>query len=181
MRASIVIALAVAGSVAFTQARGQEVAFASSVDFDVAEVDAPGEVVDFLLTATDARLMNIEEGTMASTNGGSKEIKEYAGKLVNDQLTMLGYIKKMALLRGLILPDRVSEEKREGCDKLAELSGKRFDRKFSKMMIKDRKQDLELFQKAVNSSDDEVRKFAELYIPVLQDHLRRARALKKLV
>ncbi len=173
--------MAVAGSAAFEQVRGQEVAFASAVDYDAAEVNASSEVVDFLLTATDERLMNIEEGTMASRKGGSKDIKDYAGKMVNDQRRMLGYIKKIALLRGLMLPDEISQKKREGCDKLARLSGRKFDKKFVEMMIDDRKRDLELFRKAVNSSDEEVREFAQLYIPVIENSLKRAKALKRLV
>ena len=178
MKACIVIALAVAGSAAFEHVRGQEIAFASASNFDAAEVNAPSDVVDFLLIATEERLMNIEEGRVATRSGGSQEIKDYAWKLVNDQGMMLGHIKKMALLRGLILPDHISEESREECDELAGLSGKKFDKKYIKMLIDDRKRDLELFRKAANSSDSEVREFAKMFIPVIEGHLKRAKALK---
>ena len=180
MKAVIAMALAVAGSAAFCQVNAQEVAYASTVNFE-AEVNASSDVVDFLLTASDERLMNIEEGTMAWKRAGSKEIKEYAEKMMIDQRLMLGYIKKMALLRGLVLPEDVDAENSEGCDKLSGLTGRKFDKVFVKMMIEDREYDLKLFREAAESSDYEIREFAKEYIPVLEEYLERAKALKKLV
>lgn len=180
MKASIVIALAVAGSAAFVQVKGQEVAYASA-NMYVAEVNATSDVVDFILTTSNERLMNIEEGTMASERSGSQEIKEYAWKMMTDQRVMLGYVKKMALLRDINLPDDIQRTNNEGCDRLAGLRGKKFDRRFVKMVIEDRERDLELFRRATHSSDAEIREFARLYIPALEEHLEKAKGLKNVV
>jgi putative membrane protein len=181
MKGLIVIALAVAGGAAFNEVRGQEVAYAAVSDLYASEVNAPDDVVNFLLTATDARLMNIEEASLAWKKGGSKEIKDYAWQMVNEQRMMLGYIKKMALMRGLILPENIKGEKKDECNKLAVLSGKQFDKRFIEMIIRDRKRDLELFKVAAHSSDPEVREFAEQYIPIIERYLKQTKALKKLV
>lgn len=175
MKGFVVIAFAVACGAAFCRARAQEVAFASAVNYE-AEVNAPGDVISFLLTATDERLMNIEEGTLAWRNSGSQNVRDYATRMMIDQRVMLGYIKKMALLRGLILPERAGRE----CDKLAGLSGRKFDKVFIKMMIADREYDLELFSRAAESSDIEIRRFAKLYIPVLEEQLLQAKALRRI-
>jgi putative membrane protein len=179
MKAFMVVALAVAGGAAFQQAQGQEMAFAGVTHTYAAEVDAPSDVVDFLRAATDERLINIDEAILASRNGRSQEIRDYAGKMMNDQLVMLGYIKKIAVLRGLILPERLSKENREGYEKLAALSGKRFDKKFVNQMIDDRTRDLDLFRQALDSSDAEVREFAEFYLPLIQKQLERVKELKR--
>jgi putative membrane protein len=181
MKGLIVVALVVAGSTTFAQVDRQDVGFASTVNFYAAEVNASSDVVDFLVTANGAHLMNIEEGTLASRNAQSQKIKEYARKMMNDQRKMLGYIKKLAVLRDINLPGRISDENRDGCDKLAGLSGKKFDKKFVKMMINERKRDLDLFKQAASSSDPEVREFAQLYIPVLENHLKNAKELKSLI
>lgn len=173
------IALAVAGSTAFEQVNGQQVAFASMTNYDVAEVNASGDVVDFLLSATDTRLISIEEATVALNNGSSEKIRDFARKMVIDQTKILGYIKKLSLMRGLELPDHVNEEIQTSCDKLAGMSGDKFDKEFVNLIIKDRKRDLELFRKATYSSDPEIREFAELCIPVLEEQLKNARELKK--
>jgi len=121
-------------------------------------------------------LTNIEGGLIASTNGGTQEIRDFAKKITNDQRKMSGYIKKMALFRDINLPDQSDEEKE--WNKLASLSGKKFDRRFLTMVIDDRKRDLELFRKAATSADPDVREFAESSIPVIENHLKRARELK---
>jgi putative membrane protein len=180
MKAYIVMALAVAGGGAFAQERGEAVAYASTISYEASEGSlARKEVVDFLVAAADVRMMDMEEGSLAWRNGRSEKIKDYAEEMVRDQGMMLGHLKKMAVLRGIILPNDVSDERREGRKKLADLSGRKFDRKFVRAMILDHKRDLKLFKEAVDSPDDEVSEFAELYIPVIQNNLRRAKELRR--
>lgn len=141
------------------------------------KVDA--DVAEFLVTAADARMMDMTEGTLATQRGTTKEIKEYGKVMINDQKAMLTEIKKMAKRRKVALPSGISNEKEEGRKELAELSGKEFDKKFIRMMIIDHKRDLKLFRKAVKSNDEEISEFAELYIPILQSHLARIKEINE--
>jgi putative membrane protein len=137
------------------------------------------EVAEFLVKAADARMMDIEQGDLASVKGTTIGVKQYGETMVKDQNAMLKEIKELAGEREIALPKDMSNEKKEGRDDLAELSGEKFDKKFLKMMVIDHKRDLKMFRKAVKSDDEGVSEFAELYVPVIQSHLARAKALKK--
>lgn len=158
MKAYLIIAMIAAGSAALA---------------------ADKDVVEFLTTAADARMMDMNEGSLAEEKGTTEAIQAYGQTMVKDQRAMLTELRKIAALRGVTLPEEISEEKQEGRDELAKLSGEKFDKKFLKMIIKDHKRDLKQFRRAVNSSDEEVSEFAELYIPLIQSHLVRAKELKK--
>lgn len=135
------------------------------------------EVAEFLVTAADGRMMDIREGKRAAHHGTKIVIQEYGNVMINDQQLMLDLIRKMAAARNIELPADISNEKKEGSEDLANTLEHKFDRKFLRMMIIDHKRDLKLFKKAVKCDDEEVSEFAELYIPVIQNHLARARAL----
>lgn len=47
------------------------------------------------------------------------------------------------------------------------------------MIIKDHKRDIRDFKKAMNSDDPDIREFAKRNLPLLEDHLEKAQALKK--
>lgn len=137
------------------------------------------DVAEFLVQAADARMMDIDEGTLATKRGDAPKVKEYGKVMINDQKIMLKEIRKMARARKVALPTGISDEKEKGKAQLSALDGREFDEKFVRMMIIDHKRDLKMFRKAVKSDDDEISEFAELYIPVLQSHLARAKKLKE--
>lgn len=88
-------------------------------------------------------------------------------------------LRTLAESKNLQLPVEMSEEKTEELARLKKVSGESFDRRFRRMIIKDHKRDIRLFEKAVESQDPDIRAFAKKHLPLLEEHLEQARALNQ--
>ena len=135
-------------------------------------------VYDFIREMAEARMMDLEEGKIAQQRSTTKDLKSYGTLMVNQQTEMLNEIKKLASLKNVTLPTALGEEKSEGLKNLKEVHGKSFDKKFIKMMIADHKRDVKKFERATRSTDADVQVFATRYLPYVQSHLDKIKALK---
>jgi len=61
--------------------------------------------------------------------------------------------------------------------RLNSLSGGTFDKAYAEMMVSDHQQAVALFEKAAQSSDIDVKKYAGKYLPILKKHLKQVNAL----
>jgi putative membrane protein len=134
-------------------------------------------VKEFITEMTEARLMDLEEGKIAQQKCTTKELKSYGMLMVNDQTEMLHELKKLAARKNVSLPQVLGPDKTEGLKALKEVHGKPFDKKFIKMMIVDHKRDVKKFERATQSRDADVQVFATRYLPYVQAHLQKIRAL----
>ena len=135
-------------------------------------------VTAFITEMAEARLMDLEEGKIAQQRSTTKDLKSYGTLMVKDQTEMLREIKKLAVLKNVSLSNELGPDKAEGLKDLKEVHGKSFDKKFIKMMTIDHKRDMKKFERATRSSDADVQVFATRYLPYIQSHLERIRALK---
>jgi putative membrane protein len=75
------------------------------------------------------------------------------------------------------LPAALTASHKHDADKLGKLSGKEFDRAYSRYMLDDHMMDVADFQKAAKSSKDtDIKDFAARTLPTLQSHLQLAQA-----
>jgi putative membrane protein len=123
-------------------------------------------------------LMNLEEGKIAQQRSTTKDLKSYGTLMVNDQTEMLREIEKLADLKNVSLPSELGPDKAAGLMDLKGVHGKSFDKKFIKMMTIDHKRDVKRLEHATRSSDADVQVFATRYLPYIQSHLEKIRALK---
>jgi putative membrane protein len=135
-------------------------------------------VTEFITDIAEARMMDLEEGKIAQQRSTTKDLKSYGALMVNDQTEMLNEIKKLAALKGVELPSSLGENKEKGLNDLKEVHGRSFDKKFIKMMIIDHKRDLKKFERATRSTDADIQVFATKYLPFVQSHLQKIKALK---
>jgi putative membrane protein len=135
--------------------------------------DAP----TFIVNMADARLMDREEGRLAAGYGSTQEIRDYGTLMVKDQETLYAELKQLAASKNITLPGSISEKKSKALEKLGTFRGKKFDRKFLKMMKIDHKRDVRRFEKATAFDDAATKAFAQKYLSMIQRHLE---AVKKL-
>jgi putative membrane protein len=140
---------------------------------------ANDETTEFLYEMTEARLMDLEEGKTAAQRGTTRALKDYGVLMVKDQTEMLKDLKKIAEGKHIQVPLLVGEEKRQGLEDLRKVHGKDFDKKFIKMMINDHKRDVRKFEAATHSNDADLQVFATKYLPIVEAHLIKIKALKK--
>lgn len=129
------------------------------------------DVAEFLVMSADARMMDSQEGKLATQKGTTSAIRKYGKWMMKDQAILLKDIKKLAAARRIALPISISNKKENGREDLAAKNGEDFDEKFIKMMIIDHERDIRLFEKATEFDDIEVNAFAKKYLPTLQAHL----------
>ena len=148
------------------------------------ERKAAGKILDedvaaFLVKSADARMMDKMEGSMAAKKGTTKAIRRYGQLMVHDQALLLQKIKILAKTTKATLPAGISDKKESGREDLADKNGKDFDRRFLKMMRIDHQRDVEMFTKALELKDKNVSAFARQYLPMIQSHLDKVKALEK--
>ena len=142
--------------------------------------NAPSDefVTEFITDIAEARMMDLEEGKIAQQRSTTRDLKSYGALMVNDQTEMLNELRTLATLKGVELPSSLGEYKEKGLNDLKEVHGKSFDKKFIRMMIIDHKRDLKKFEKATRSTDADIQVFATKYLPYVQSHLQKIKALK---
>jgi putative membrane protein len=141
----------------------------SAIDNDISE---------FLTKAADARMMDIEQGKLASARGTTPEIKQYGERMIKDQTKLLHEIRVLAASKNIALPATLSEDKADGLEDLREKEADAFDKKFIRMMTIDHKRDVREFEDATEFKDRDVQKFATTYLPLIEAHLEQVQELK---
>jgi putative membrane protein len=137
-------------------------------------------ISDFLIKATDARLMNIKEGKAAQKSKNT-EIRKYGEWRTQDHSIMLKNLKMLANELNIAIPSVISLEKTDGLRDLLAKRGIEFDKEFAKMMVIDHKRDIDEFKKASGFDNKAVNAFATKYLPVIEKHLEGIKAIKELL
>lgn len=133
----------------------------------------------FLIESVDARMMDLEEGKLASERGTTPEIRNYGKLMIDDQTMLLEKIRELAKLKKVDLPSAISNRKMRGLKNLKKKSGKSFDKRFMYMITIDHKRDVRIFKKATEIEDVQVKAFAKEYLPLIQSHLDKIRSIKE--
>ena len=137
---------------------------------------------DFLKKAEDGDIKERNIGRVALEKSQNKDVKDYAQTLVDDHTKDLRRVVDLMNEKGMPQPKDLPEVKHEAIGKLDQLSGDAFDREFVNMMVDDHQKDIAQFQKEVNAAQDEDVKYYSMHtLPVLQEHLKKARELQQKV
>jgi putative membrane protein len=100
--------------------------------------------------------------------------------MVTDHSKGTAELKSLAASKQVTLPTSLGTRKQSIHDKLAKLTGTRFDRAYVRDMLADHKKDVADFtREASNGKDPAVRAWAAHTLSTLQEHLRMVRELDK--
>jgi len=151
-------------------------------DATPAALQTDQETTDFLVQAANGGMAEVETGKLAQTKATHADVKRFASMMVMDHTDANGKVKAFAAARNVTLPATVSEEKKDNATKLAEKTGKDFDKDYMDMMVKDHKETIDLFEKGYDKSKDaEVKTFINNTLPKLKQHLDSAQAIQKIL
>ena len=125
----------------------------------------------FMTEAADARMMDIEEGKLATKKGTNDLIKNYGEKMVADNTRLLKELRTLAATKNISLPITLSNEKADNLEDLQKKEGKDFDEAFIKMMTKGHRRDVDDFEDAADLKDHDVQEFASRNLPLIESHL----------
>jgi len=133
----------------------------------------------FMLTAAQDGKAEVALAELAAKHATRADVKAYAEMLrgdhqkANTELTALASAKKVSL------PADVSASQKTTMDKLSKATGAAFDRAYVTEMVTDHQKAVDLFTKAANSTDADVKAFATKTLPTLKMHLEDAKKLQK--
>lgn len=136
-------------------------------------------VASFLSDMVVRRMIEREEGKTASQRATFRSLKDFGALVAEDHQKMLGDLKKIASKKSVAVPEWISPDRAEGLNALREVHGKSFDKRFLKSMLSNLKRDAKILKSATESSDADIQVFATKYLPVVEKHLAKAKALKK--
>jgi len=133
---------------------------------------------DFVMKAGQAGMAEVAAGRMAEKQGQSAATKSFGKRMVTDHTKAGDALKRAAEKSGAKVPTTTSEEQKQAAEKLAGLRGDAFDKAYAEQMVKDHEEAVALFDKeSTSGSDADLKAFAGMTLPTLQDHLKMAKAL----
>lgn len=132
----------------------------------------------FVLTAAMGGMAEVELGRLAAQKGASEDVRQFGRRMVDDHTRANEELMRVASSKGMTPPAALDAKHQAAVQKLAALSGERFDREYARMMVGDHKKTVSEFQKeADRGADADLKGFAAAQLPALQEHLRMAQRL----
>src|SRR5436190_23846138 len=117
----------------------------------------------FMMNAAKGGMMEVEWGKLAAQNGQNADVKKFGNRMVTDHSKANSELMALAKEEGVSLPAAKSPGKWKS------------DKDYMDMMVKDHQADLAEFQnEAKSGTDPDLKKFADKYSKVVQQHLKLA-------
>lgn len=134
---------------------------------------------DFVTKAGQGGMAEVQMGQVAATKGVTGDVKSFGQRMVSDHSKANDELKTIATKAGASVPTEPSSDQRDTLAKLDKESGADFDKAYAKAMVKDHKEDIDLFKNEASSGQNaDLKAFAQKTLPTLEEHLRMAEALK---
>jgi putative membrane protein len=131
----------------------------------------------FIKDAAGGGMMEVQLGKLAAEKASSPQVKEFGRKMEQDHSKANAELQKLASTKNVQISHELEGKHKSTYDRLAKLSGDRFDREYMKTMIDDHKDDVDKFKKeAEKANDTDVKSFASKTLPTLEQHLEMAQS-----
>jgi len=130
----------------------------------------------FLKKAIEGNYAEIEMGKLAQQNGRNDSVKQYGQMLSDDHTAANQKAIDVAKSMNVSPPDGPSAKQKAEHDKMAKMTGERFDRDFARLMVADHQKDITEYKKEAKQADA-AGEYAKGEIDVLQKHLDSAKSL----
>ncbi|MGB7196440.1 MAG: DUF4142 domain-containing protein [Collimonas pratensis] len=134
----------------------------------------------FLTNAAEAGNAEINASQLALQKSSDPEIKNFAQRMFKDHSQVGEDLKKLATAKGVTVPDDPAMAAKAKILLLSKLDGHNFDKQYAGMIgVSAHKDAVTLFKKAAASAKDpDIKQFATINLPTLQQHLEMAQELK---
>jgi len=131
----------------------------------------------FVVTAAMDGMTEVQLGRLATQQGASADVKQFGQRMVDDHSQANTELTQLASAQGITLPTALDAKHQALVTKMSALSGAAFDKEYSKLMVKDHKSAVSLFQKESTGGPTGLRDFASKTLPTLQGHLTMAQSM----
>jgi putative membrane protein len=146
-----------------------------SVALAVAAADTDN--TKFIKEAIQGNLAEVEVGQLAQQRGATQGVKDFGAMLVKDHQMANEKAMQVAQQLSAQTPDKPDMKQRAVAQKLATLSGAKFDKEFADSMVKDHNEDIAKYQQEAQLSGP-AGDYAKATLPKLHEHLKMAENLQ---
>lgn len=133
----------------------------------------------FMQKAIAGNLAEIKVGELAQQKGASDGVRHFGTVLEQDHSMANNQAMTAASSMGVTPPAQPSREQQALYQRLAALSGRRFDKAFVKAMVKDHRKDIAEYEKEAKASNSPAASYAQASLPTLRKHLQLAESLER--
>lgn len=143
--------------------------------------NAKEDDAQFLVTAAEINLEEINLGQLAQKNGMIPEVSKLGKMMETEHNKALDELKTLAAKKQVTLPSTITDNGLDANSKLTKKTGKDFDKEYCAMMVDGHKKAIDKFEKASTSaSDQDIRTWAAGMLPTLRMHLDHAITCQKI-
>jgi putative membrane protein len=136
----------------------------------------------FAQKAAQENMAEVKLGRLAEQKGTTPAVRDFGRRMVQDHSKNDAELKELASRENLPLPTQIKESDESTYEHLSTLSGKAFDRAYSRAIVQDHMKDLAEFQgEAKDAQNQAIKDYAVQTVPVLQSHLDEARQMEEAV
>lgn len=139
--------------------------------------DLKDDETGFIQQAAAGGMMEVEAGNLILQKSKNSKVKAFAQMMVKDHTKANADLQIIATSKGLQLPSTFPTEQQKHLNAMKEFSDQGLDRHYMEMMVDDHMKTLDLFRKAAQYNDPDIKAFAAKTIPVLESHYKIANSL----
>ena len=134
-------------------------------------------VSNFMTKAAIGGMMEVEAGKLAEKSANPK-VKAFGEEMVKDHTKANDELKALANKKQVSVPMMLPSEENAHLDAMKKMKGADFDKHYVEMMVTDHDKTIALFKTAANSTDVDVKDFANKTIPVITGHFEQAKSIQ---
>jgi putative membrane protein len=133
----------------------------------------------FLARAIAADIAEIKFSEGAAKHAESKEVRAFARQMVNDHTKNREKLLRVARTLKLAVVEGLGKGRRAEMLRLMELKGNAYDREYIRTMVQDHEKALKMYETWTSTArKGDLRDTASRAVPVIKEHLRRAKELQ---
>lgn len=130
---------------------------------------------EFVVKVYDASWFQVMAGELAKTKATSQQVKDLADQVVTDHTMVTSELKSLAMENNMTVPEKISDKLQKKYDDLNEEKAEDFDKDYLKDVVREHKDEIDLFEKQAEKGEMEsIKSWAAEKIPTLQNHLEKA-------
>lgn len=145
----------------------------------LANDDISKSAITFIHQAGMSGNMEITMAQNAMEKASSDEVKNLAKTIADQHTELNNKLKDIAKSKNINFPVGVTSTLQDEMTEMTSKKGSDFDRAYLQWVIKEHQKDIDDFKRAsAESKDEQVSQFASTAVPILQQHLDAAKAIK---
>lgn len=133
---------------------------------------------EFVIQAVYAGMAEVLFSELALASSQSAGVREFAQRMVADHGRNNAEMKEIVVVKGLVLPTGLDQDRQQVLDRLRSQRGAQFDRAYTAQMVLDHEKVVASFESAERTlQDPDVKGWVTRTLPALREHLQHARTL----